>query len=80
VSGWITPPNPNVAADYWVTRRGADAAPGYGSELPDIRERFRWNGNGAWLTGDYYYDHGRKIPDLVLLPSDNGWRIEGAAQ
>jgi hypothetical protein len=84
-TGWITPPDPNISGDYWVTRRRADAAPGYGTDLPDIRERYHWDGGawmpgyGAWITGYWYDAQGRKRPTRSCLHSNNGWRIEGAA-
>jgi hypothetical protein len=78
-TGWITPPDPDIARDYWVTRRGADAAPGYGHDLPDIRVRYRWNGAGAWVSGYYEDIQGRQRANLVCLHSNNGWRIEGVA-
>jgi hypothetical protein len=82
--GWITPNNPDVAADYWVTRRAADAAPGYGHDLPDIRVRYRWTGSGAgagaWVNGYYQDIQGRQRANLVCLHPANGWRIEGPAQ
>jgi hypothetical protein len=79
-SGWIEPPNSDVAADYWVTRRSCDAEPGHGLDLPDLRVRYRWNGAGAWVS-EYYQDiQGRRRADLVSLHRANGWRIEGPAQ
>ncbi len=78
MTGYIEPPNPRVAADYWVTRRSADAAPGYDLGLPDLRARYHWNGNGAWITG--YRDGIRgRAPNLSCLHSNNGWRVEGPA-
>jgi hypothetical protein len=76
--GYIKPSDPHVSADYWVTRRSADAAPGYDLKLPDMRFCFRWNGNGAWITG---YREGIPGGGAILsgLHSNNGWRIEGAA-
>ncbi len=75
MSGWITPPNPGVIKEYWLTRRSADAEPGYDLGLPDLRIRYCWDGSGAWITG---YSHGMRGPEqiLVCLHSNNGWRLE----
>ena len=72
--GWIEPPNPKVPADYELTRRRADAKPGYEIDLPDISVVYRWNGNGAWVTG-YYQGARRGEPSLFLLHANNGWRL-----
>jgi hypothetical protein len=78
--GYIRPPNPQVAADYWVTRRRADATPGFGLDLPDVRERIRWDGE-AWIRGRGWQDsNGRQMPSRASLHSANGWRIEGPAE
>lgn len=79
-SQWIEPDAPDIAAEYWVTRRQADCAPGYGHNLPDIRERYRWlppNGllRGSWITGYIDGVRGREAC-RSCLHSNNGWRIE----
>jgi hypothetical protein len=80
LAGFIRPPNPEVAADYWVTRRRTDATPGFGAGLPDVRERLRWDG-GAWIRGWGWQDsNGRLMPNRVCLHSNTGWRIEGPAE
>jgi hypothetical protein len=73
-TGWIEPQNPTVSAEYELTRRSADAAPGYDCGLPDIRVTYRWNGQGAWVSG-YYQGRQRREPNLVCLHSNNGWRL-----
>jgi hypothetical protein len=79
-AGCIRPPNPEVAADYWVTRRRADATPGFGADLRDVRERLRWDGE-AWISGRRWRDsNGRLLPNRRRLHSSNGWRIEGPAE
>jgi hypothetical protein len=77
-AGWLEPPNPQVAADYWVTRRSSDAAWACDLGLPEIRVRYRWDGQGAWMTGDHYEATQWREPVRVLLPLANGWRIEQA--
>lgn len=75
---WIEPPNPELSAEFLLTRRSADAAPGYGRGLPDIEVRYRWNGRGAWVSG-YYEGRQRREPMLVSLHRNNGWRLVGPA-
>lgn len=73
--GWITPPNPSVSAEYTLTRRSADAAPGYDHCLPDISVTYRWAGSeGAWISG-YYQGRQRREPNFVCLHANNGWRL-----
>jgi hypothetical protein len=84
MAGWIDPPDQTVAAEYWVTRRSADAAPGYDHGLPDIRVRYRWvtpglMGTGSWITG-YFQGIQRREAMLACLHSANGWRIEGVVE
>ena len=76
--GWIAPPDPTIVAEYWLTRRSADAAPGYDLGLPDIRVKYRWNGSDAWVTG-YYEGIQRREPVLCCLHGGNGWRLERQA-
>jgi hypothetical protein len=72
MSGWIKPPNPSVEAEYWLTCRSADAAPGYDLGLPDIRVRYRWvPDREVWITG--YYEDGQA--ELCCFHSNNGWRL-----
>ena len=73
-SGWIEPPDPKLSAEYVLTRRDADAAPCYEMGLPDRRVIYRWNGNGAWVTG-HYQGARRGEPSLCLLHANNGWRL-----
>ena len=80
MSGWIEPPDPTVAAEYWITRRSADAEPGGDLGLPDFRACYRWvPESGAWITG---YDLGirGRAARMGLLHPANGWRIEGPAE
>jgi hypothetical protein len=76
MSGWLKPSDP-TAADYWVTRRSADAAPGYDLGLPDLRVRYLWNGD-VWVTGYHRGALGMDV-ELGCLHANNGWRIEGPA-
>lgn len=76
--GWIEPADKTRVAEYWLTRREADAAPGYGGFGPDFRVKCRWNGE-AWIAG-YRDGVQRREPHLVCLHSNNGWRIEGEAK
>jgi len=76
--GFVEPPDPHIAAEYWITRRSSDASPGYDLGLPDLRCRYRWNGNGAWIVGYYNGMRGREAV-LSCLPVNNGWRIERMA-
>lgn len=72
MSGWVVPPDETVSAEYWLTRRDADAAPGYETGLPDIRQLHKWNHHfRAW---------GTTRDDCVMLHSNNGWRLEEPAQ
>ena len=76
--GWVIPDDPSVVADYWLTRREADTKPGYGGFAENIRVKYRWNGNGAWVAG-YYHGRQRREPSLCSLHTNNGWRLEGPA-
>jgi hypothetical protein len=74
-AGWVEPADPTTPAEYELTRRSADAAPGYDLELPDLRVKYRWNGRGAWISG-YYAGAGEQLrAKLVCLHSNNGWRF-----
>jgi hypothetical protein len=75
---WIEPEDKSLVADYWLTRRSADCAPGYDLRLPDIRVAFRWNGKDAWITGERQGLQ-RMEPILSCKHGNNGWRIEGPA-
>lgn len=75
MTGWIEPPDRTRSAEYWLTRRNADAAEGYGGFATDLRVKYRWNGDDAWVKG-YYQGRQRQEPNLVCLHSNNGWRIE----
>jgi hypothetical protein len=75
---WIEPQDKTLVADYWLTRRSADAAPGYDLGLPDIRIVCRWNGCDAWVTGERQGLQ-RMEPILACKHGNNGWRIEGPA-
>ena len=74
--GWVLPSDISLVADYWLTRREEDAKPGYGGFGDDIRVKYRWNGNGSWVTG-YYQGLQRREPSLCSLHHYNGWRLEG---
>jgi hypothetical protein len=76
---WIEPQDTKLVADYWLTRRNADSAPGYDLGLPDLRVKYRWNGHNAWVTGEYQ-GRQRIEPVLSCLHGNNGWRIEGMAE
>ncbi len=75
---WIEPQDKTLVADYWLTRRSADSAPGYDLGLPDIRIVCRWNGKDAWVTGERQGLQ-RMEPILACKHGNNGWRIEGPA-
>ena len=75
MSGWIEPSNRTLVAEYWLTRKEADASPGYAGFTPDIRVRYRWNGQDSWFTGRFSACHGAE-PLMVCLHSNNGWRLE----
>jgi hypothetical protein len=72
--GWVEPSNLKVQADYELTRRDVDAAPGYETGRPNIHVTYRWNGRDAWISG-YREGIQRREPILVCLHSNNGWRL-----
>lgn len=73
VNGWVEPKDRTKRAEYWLTCRSEDAAPGYDLGLPDRRIRYLWNGQDAWITGIVW-----NMPRMSCLHSNNGWRIEEA--
>jgi hypothetical protein len=73
---WIEPQDTRLVAEYWLTCRSADSAPGYDLGLPDIRVRRWWNGRDAWVVGERM-GRQRMETELVCLHGNNGWRIEG---
>ncbi len=75
---WIEPEDKSLVADYWLTCRSADSAPGYDLKLPDIRVMCRWNGKDAWIIGKFM-GRQRMEPILSCKHGNNGWRIEGPA-
>lgn len=76
--GWIEPKDRSRRAEYWLTCRSADAAPGYDLGLPDRRLLYMWNGHDAWITGTRW-GVPPEVPILSCLHSNNGWRIEEKA-
>lgn len=75
MSGWIEPSNRPLVAEYWLTHKAADVAPGYArcGDM-DIRVRYRWNGQDSWFTGRFSAV-GREEPLMVCLHGNNGWRL-----
>lgn len=73
---WLHPSDPTLRAEYWVTRRSADATPGYGGFNEDIRAKHLWSPtDNAWVSGSYWTRQGYR-PGLVCLHQNNGWRID----
>jgi len=77
---WLIPTARTVTAEYWVTRRSADAAPGYDLGGDDIRVRCKWvPDQQAWLSGSYWTRQGDR-PAFACKSLANGWRIEDLAE
>jgi hypothetical protein len=76
--GWIEPTDRAPGAEYWLTRRNADAEPGYGGFNADARKRYRWTGS-AWWPADMPWRRG-DFDRSVCMHSANGWRIEGPVE
>ncbi len=82
-TGWIEPPDPTVRGFWWITRREADHAPGYGGPpvLPDIRVCWEWHvEERCWIKGSLRDRQNREIPHNVVIHGNNGWRIEGPGE
>jgi hypothetical protein len=71
------------ATSWWITRREADHAPGYGGPpvLPDIRVCWEWHvEERCWIKGSLRDRQNREIPHNVVIHANNGWRIEGPGE
>ena len=88
VDSWIEPENQDVSAEYWLTRRKADAADGYihftsdgrGGYTTEARVKYRWDPQqNAWITGSRTNWQGQVELETYCLHSRRGWRIEGPA-